>query len=75
MTYPAGVNDRPMMGLWALEEGYSLSARDEFVLEGVKTSIPFRQQLLMGERFRAGDFDTKFLERFEIVPPEAMVTG
>ncbi|KAF5419149.1 MAG: hypothetical protein C5S49_00835 [Candidatus Methanogaster sp.] len=28
MTYPVGVNDRPMIGLWALEEGYSLSARD-----------------------------------------------
>nr|QNO48397.1 hypothetical protein OODJKIFO_00001 [Methanosarcinales archaeon ANME-2c ERB4]QNO48486.1 hypothetical protein FBNIIKBJ_00011 [Methanosarcinales archaeon ANME-2c ERB4] len=28
MTYPAGVNDQPMIGLWALEEGYSLSARD-----------------------------------------------
>ncbi len=28
MTYPAGVNDHPMTGLWALEEGYSLSARD-----------------------------------------------
>jgi S-layer protein (TIGR01567 family) len=28
MTYPAGVNDQPMIGLWALEEGYSLSPRD-----------------------------------------------
>ena len=28
MTYPAGVNDHPMIGLWALEVGYSLSARD-----------------------------------------------
>jgi S-layer protein (TIGR01567 family) len=28
MIYPAGVNDHPMTGLWALEEGYSLSARD-----------------------------------------------
>ncbi|MEA3281963.1 MAG: S-layer protein domain-containing protein, partial [Euryarchaeota archaeon] len=28
MTYPAGVNDHPMMGLWTLEEGYSLSPRD-----------------------------------------------
>ena len=52
-----------------------LRALDEFVIEGVKTTIPFHQQLLMDERFRAGDFDTKFLERFEIVPPEAMVTS
>jgi S-layer protein (TIGR01567 family) len=28
MIYPVGVNDHPMVGLWALEEGYSLSARD-----------------------------------------------
>ncbi|RLG27605.1 hypothetical protein DRO03_11810, partial [Methanosarcinales archaeon] len=28
MIYPAGVNDHPMIGLWTLEEGYSLSARD-----------------------------------------------
>ncbi|MEA3323733.1 MAG: S-layer protein domain-containing protein, partial [Euryarchaeota archaeon] len=28
MTYPAGVNDHPMVGLWTLEERYSFSARD-----------------------------------------------
>jgi len=28
MIYPTGVNDHPMIGLWTLEEGYSLSARD-----------------------------------------------
>ena len=28
MTYPAGVNDHPMTGLWAFEGGYSFSARD-----------------------------------------------
>ncbi len=48
-----------------------LRALDEFVIEGVKTTVPFHQQLLRDERFRAGDFDTKFLERFELVPPEA----
>ena len=42
-----------------------LRALNEFVIEGVKTTIPFHQQLLMDERFRAGDFDTKFLERFD----------
>ncbi|MCH7977131.1 MAG: acetyl-CoA carboxylase biotin carboxylase subunit [Bacteroidetes bacterium] len=52
-----------------------LRALDEFVIEGVKTTIPFHQQLLMDERFRAGDFDTKFLDRFEMVPLEAMVSG
>ena len=52
-----------------------LRALNEFVIEGVKTTIPFHQQLLMDERFRAGDFDTKFLDRFEMVPLEAMVSG
>ena len=44
-------------------------ALDEFVIEGVKTTIPFHQQLLKDERFQRGDFDTKFLERFTLVPP------
>jgi acetyl-CoA carboxylase biotin carboxylase subunit len=43
-------------------------ALDEFVVEGVRTTIPFHKQLLVDERFRAGDFDTKFLERFELQP-------
>jgi acetyl-CoA carboxylase, biotin carboxylase subunit len=46
-----------------------LRALDEFVIEGVKTTVPFHQQLLRDDRFRAGDFDTKFLERFELKPP------
>ena len=45
-----------------------LRALDEFIIEGVKTTVPFHQQLLRDERFRAGDFDTKFLERFELKP-------
>ena len=44
-------------------------ALDEFIIEGVKTTVPFHQQLLVDERFRAGDFDTKFLESFELTPP------
>jgi len=46
-----------------------LRALDEFIIEGVKTTVPFHQQLLQDDRFRAGDFDTKFLERFELTPP------
>jgi acetyl-CoA carboxylase biotin carboxylase subunit len=41
---------------------------DEFIVEGVRTTIPFHKQLLRDPRFRAGDFDTKFLERFELQP-------
>ena len=46
-------------------------ALDEFVLEGVKTTIPFHQQLLRNADFRAGHFDTCFLETFELQPIEA----
>ena len=41
-------------------------ALDEFIIEGLHTTVPFHQQLLQDDRFRAGDFDTKFLERFEL---------
>ncbi|MBO6574800.1 MAG: acetyl-CoA carboxylase biotin carboxylase subunit [Rhodothermales bacterium] len=48
----------------------ALRALDEFVIEGVHTTIPFHLQLLKDERFRAGDFDTRFLETFELKQPE-----
>ena len=41
-------------------------ALSEYVIEGVKTTIPFHIQLLENEQFKAGDFTTKFLEDFEI---------
>ncbi len=37
-------------------------ALDEYVIEGVKTTIPFHQKLMRHERFQSGDFTTKFLE-------------
>jgi acetyl-CoA carboxylase biotin carboxylase subunit len=39
----------------------------EYVIEGVKTTIPFHLQLMKDERFRSGDFNTKFLEGFTMV--------
>ncbi|MGC4036446.1 MAG: acetyl-CoA carboxylase biotin carboxylase subunit [Chitinophagaceae bacterium] len=39
-------------------------ALSEYVVEGVKTTIPFHLQLMQDERFRSGDFNTKFLEGF-----------
>ncbi|HTQ63995.1 MAG TPA: acetyl-CoA carboxylase biotin carboxylase subunit [Puia sp.] len=36
----------------------------EYVIEGIKTTIPFHLQLMKDERFRRGDFNTKFLEGF-----------
>ena len=44
-----------------------LRALNEFVIEGVKTTIPFHRQLLMDENFRSGHFDTRFLETFNLV--------
>ena len=41
-------------------------ALSEYVIEGVKTTIPFHLQLMQNERFRAGDFNTKFLDSFEL---------
>ncbi|HEX6179618.1 MAG TPA: acetyl-CoA carboxylase biotin carboxylase subunit [Chitinophagaceae bacterium] len=41
-------------------------ALSEYVIEGVKTTIPFHLQLMKDERFRKGDFNTKFLEGFKM---------
>jgi len=41
-------------------------ALDEYIIEGIKSTIPFHQQLLQDENFRKGDFTTKFMETFEI---------
>jgi acetyl-CoA carboxylase, biotin carboxylase subunit len=43
-------------------------ALDEFMVEGVKTTIPFHQQLFKHEVFRSGDFNTNFLENYPIKP-------
>ena len=42
-------------------------ALSEYVVEGVKTTIPFHQQLMRNEAFRSGNFNTKFLESFKMV--------
>ena len=39
-------------------------ALSEFVVEGVKTTIPFHQQLMRNEDFRKGSYTTKFMESF-----------
>jgi acetyl-CoA carboxylase biotin carboxylase subunit len=41
-------------------------ALSEYVIEGVKTTIPFHLQLMKNEDFRKGNFTTKFLESFEM---------
>jgi acetyl-CoA carboxylase biotin carboxylase subunit len=39
-------------------------ALSEYVIEGVKTTIPFHLQLMQHPDFRSGNFTTKFLEGF-----------
>ena len=41
-------------------------ALDEFVIEGVKTTIPFHRQLVVDEQFVKGNYTTKFMETFEL---------
>ncbi|MEL0032564.1 MAG: acetyl-CoA carboxylase biotin carboxylase subunit [Paracoccaceae bacterium] len=41
-------------------------ALDEFVIEGVKTTIPFHRQLMDHPDYIAGNYTTKFMESFEM---------
>jgi acetyl-CoA carboxylase biotin carboxylase subunit len=38
-------------------------ALESFIIEGVTTTIPFLARVMQNDKFAAGDFDTKFLER------------
>ena len=40
-------------------------ALEEFVIEGVKTTIPFHRKLMKDDRFRSGNYSTKFLQDFK----------
>ncbi|PKG45723.1 MULTISPECIES: acetyl-CoA carboxylase biotin carboxylase subunit [unclassified Planococcus (in: firmicutes)] len=42
-------------------------ALDEFVVEGVFTTIPFHLRLMDHEVFKSGDFNTKFLEKYDVM--------
>ena len=41
-------------------------ALSEFVIEGIKTTIPFHQKLMKDEDFRKGNYTTKFMENFKL---------
>ncbi len=41
-------------------------ALGEFIVEGIKTTVPFHRQLMDDERFRSGNFHTGFLNDFSI---------
>lgn len=51
------------------EEAISTMERalSEYVIEGIKTTIPFHLQLMKNEDFRKGNFTTKFMESFKLV--------
>jgi acetyl-CoA carboxylase biotin carboxylase subunit len=40
-------------------------ALDEYIIEGVKTTIPFHQKLMNDPKFVEGDFTTAFMDTFE----------
>ncbi|MFC5194274.1 acetyl-CoA carboxylase biotin carboxylase subunit [Bizionia hallyeonensis] len=44
-------------------------ALDEFVIEGIKTTIPFHRQLMEDPDYLAGNYTTKFMEDFVIEKP------
>jgi acetyl-CoA carboxylase biotin carboxylase subunit len=37
---------------------------EQFVVEGIHTTIPLHRKIFADQEFRAGSFDTKFMERF-----------
>jgi acetyl-CoA carboxylase, biotin carboxylase subunit len=41
-------------------------ALDEYIIQGVKTTIPFHQKLMQDPKFIEGDFTTKFMDSFQI---------
>ncbi len=43
-------------------------ALDEFVIEGIKTTIPFHRQLMDHPDYLAGNYTTKFMEDFVMKP-------
>ena len=45
-------------------------ALDEFVIEGVKTTISFHRQLMDDPAYLSGNYTTKFMETFELKSEE-----
>ena len=41
-------------------------ALEEFVIEGIKTTIPFHLQLMSNEDFIKGKYTTKFMDDFKL---------
>ncbi|HAF77188.1 MAG TPA: acetyl-CoA carboxylase biotin carboxylase subunit, partial [Maribacter sp.] len=43
---------------------------DEFVIEGIKTTIPFHRQLMDHPDYLAGNYTTAFMDDFKMDPPK-----
>ncbi len=41
-------------------------ALDEFIIEGIKTTVPFHKALMKDEAFREGNFNTSFMNTFDM---------
>ena len=46
-------------------------ALSEFVIEGIYTTIPFHLKVLEHKAFKSGDFNTKFLEMYDVMKNNA----
>lgn len=46
-------------------------ALDEFVIEGIYTTIPFHSRMMKHSTFVEGDFNTKFLEKYTIMEDDS----
>lgn len=42
-------------------------ALEEMIIEGISTTIPFHKQVMKDERFGQGNFNTHFLDHFELI--------
>lgn len=40
-------------------------ALDEFIIEGVKTTIPFHQKIMTNKKFLSNNYDTSFIEKMD----------
>lgn len=56
--------------VWGKNREHALArarrALEEFTIEGIKTTIPFHLKVLEDQRFLSGNFDTGFLDNFEL---------
>jgi acetyl-CoA carboxylase biotin carboxylase subunit len=54
--------------VWGIDREHAIlrgrRALEEFVIEGIKTTIPFHLKVLEDDKFKSGNFDTSFLDNF-----------